>query len=84
MEMEITFTQSCPTLCDPVGCSLSDSFVHGISQARLDWVAIPFSRESSHPRTQTGLLYWRQILYYLSHQGNPREAVVYNCFICFT
>ena len=34
--------------------SLPDSSVHWISQARiLEWVAIPFSRESSWPRDQT-------------------------------
>ena len=33
--------QSCPTLCDPMDCSLPGSSVHGISQARiLEWVAI--------------------------------------------
>ena len=38
----------------PMGCSLSGSSVHGISQARmLEWVAIPFSRRSSQPRDQT-------------------------------
>ena len=37
--------------CDLRDCSLSDSSVHGISQARiLEWVAISFSRESSQPR----------------------------------
>ena len=37
--------QSCPTLCDPMDCSLPGSFVHGILQARiLEWVAISFSR----------------------------------------
>ena len=46
--------QSCLTLCDPVDCSLAGSSVHGIFQARiLEWVAIPFSRESSWPRYQT-------------------------------
>ena len=36
--------QSCPTLCDPVDCSLPGSSVHGILQARiLEWVAISFS-----------------------------------------
>ena len=36
--------QSCPTLCDPMDCSLSGSSVHGILQARiLEWVAISFS-----------------------------------------
>ena len=34
----------CPTLCDPVDCSLPSSSVHGIFQARtLEWVAIAFS-----------------------------------------
>ena len=46
--------QSCPTLCDPVDCSLQGSSVHGIFQARvLEWVAISFSRGSSRPRDQT-------------------------------
>ena len=46
--------QSCPTLCDPMDCSLPDSSVHGILQARiLEWVAMPFSRGSSQPRNQT-------------------------------
>ena len=45
---ESEITQSCPTLCDPVDCSLPGSFVHGILQARiLEWVAISSSRESS-------------------------------------
>ena len=35
------FTQSCPTLCDPM-----DYTVHGILQARiLEWVAVPFSED---------------------------------------
>ena len=39
--------QSCPTLCDPMDCSLPDSSVHGILQARiLEWVAISFSSSS--------------------------------------
>ena len=40
-------------LCNPIGCSLPGSSVRGILQARiLEWVAIPFSRGSSQPRTQ--------------------------------
>ena len=35
-------TQSCPTLCDPMDCSLPGFSLHGISQARiLEWVAFP-------------------------------------------
>ena len=46
--------QSCPTLCDPLDCSLPRSSIHGIFQARvLEWVATAFSRGSSWPRDQT-------------------------------
>ena len=35
------FSQSCPTLCDPMDCSLPGFSVHWIFQARvLEWVAI--------------------------------------------
>ena len=37
--------QPCPTLCDPVDCSLPSSSIHGIIQARIsEWVAIFYSR----------------------------------------
>ena len=53
-ESENEVTQSCPTLWDPMDCSLPCSSVHGILQARvLEWVAISFSRGSSQPRDQT-------------------------------
>ena len=40
--------QPCPTLCDPVDCSLPGFSIHGILQARiLEWVTISFSRGSS-------------------------------------
>ena len=36
--------QSCPTLCNPMGCSLPGFSVHGILKARtLEWVTISFS-----------------------------------------
>ena len=38
--------QSCQTLCDPTGCNLPGSSVHGILQARiLEWVAMASSRD---------------------------------------
>ena len=50
VKVKMKFTQSCPTLFDPMECSLPESCVHGILQARiLEWVAIPFSRGSSRP-----------------------------------
>ena len=62
--------QSCPTLCNPIDCSLPGSSVHGILQARvLEWVALPSSRGSSQPRDQTQVYpHFRQILYQLSPQ----------------
>ena len=48
MKVKVKVTQSCVTLCD-----LMDYTVHGILQARiLEWVAFPFSRETSQPRDQ--------------------------------
>jgi len=44
VKSESEVTKSCPTLHDPMGCSLSGSSVHGIFQARvLEWGAIAFS-----------------------------------------
>ena len=40
---------SCVRLCDPMDCRRPGSSVHGILQARIQWVAIPFSRGPSHP-----------------------------------
>ena len=52
--MKVLVAQSCPTLCNPVGCSLPGSSLHGILQARiLEWVAISFSRGYSWPRDRT-------------------------------
>ena len=53
-ESESEVAQLCPTLCDPLDCSLPSSSVHGIFQARvLEWGAIAFSRRSSRPRDWT-------------------------------
>ena len=51
---KVKVSQSCPTLCNPMDCSLLGFSVHGILQARiLEWVAIPFSRRSSQPRDRS-------------------------------
>ena len=40
-ESESEVAQLCPTLSDPMDCSLPGSSIHGIFQARvLEWVAI--------------------------------------------
>ena len=44
VKSESEVTQSCPTLSDPMDCSLPGSSVHGSFQARvLEWGAIAFS-----------------------------------------
>ena len=64
--MKVLVALFCPTLCDPMDCSLPGSSIHGISQARiLEWVATPvvgwhpwFPGESYQPtdRTQVSLI----------------------------
>ena len=47
-KVKVLVTGSCPTLYDPMDCSLPGFSVHGIIQARiLEWVAIAFTRGSS-------------------------------------
>ena len=44
VKSESEVAQSCPTLSDPMDCSLPGSSIHGICQARvLEWGAIAFS-----------------------------------------
>ena len=74
-------TQLCPALCDPIDCSPPGSFVHGDSPSKNTGVGchallqVIFPTQGLNP----GLLHCRQILYYLSHQRNPRilEWVTY-------
>ena len=48
---DLLVAQQCPTLSNPMRYSPLGSYVHGILQARiLEWVAIPFSRETFQPR----------------------------------
>ena len=66
---ESEVAQSCPTLSDPMDCSLPGSSVHGIFQARvLEWVAIAFSewvpREKERRETMPGRLKHRCPLFF--------------------
>ena len=62
-------TQSCPTLCNPMDCSLPGSSVHGDSLGKNTGVGCHallqgiFLTQGSNP----GLPHCKQILYYLSH-----------------
>ena len=43
VKSETEVTQSCPTISDPMDCSLPGSSIHGIFQAKvLEWGAIAF------------------------------------------
>ena len=67
--------QSYPTLCNPMDCSLPDSSVHGIFQARkLKWVAT----SSSWPRDWTCLCSCirRQILYHCTTWEAPMSCAI--------
>ena len=53
--MCVLVAQLCPTLCDPVDCSLPGSSVHGIFQARtLEWVAFPSPGDLPNPGIERG------------------------------
>ena len=50
MALCVLVTQSCPTLCDPMDCSLPGSSVHGILQIRpLDKIRLPFPSPWDRP-----------------------------------
>ena len=51
VKSESEVAQSCPTLSDPMDCSVPGSSVHGIFQARvLEWRAIAFSGGNNKPQ----------------------------------
>ena len=53
VKSESEVAQSCPTLWDPVGCSLSGSSIHVILQVRiLEWVAILSPGDLPDPGTE--------------------------------
>ena len=55
IESESEVRQWCPTLCDPMDCSLPGSSLHGIYQARvLEWVAISFPGDPPDPGIESG------------------------------
>ena len=57
MKVEVSVTQSWPTLCDPMDCSPPGSSVPEILQARiLEWVDFPFSRDLPNPGIEPGSL----------------------------
>ena len=50
--MHVLIAQLCPTLCNLMDCSLPGSSVHGVLQARIECVVMPFSRDEVMSRCQ--------------------------------
>ena len=54
VEVKVSVTQSCSTVCNSMDCSPPGASVHGILQARiLEWVVMYSFRGSSRPRDRT-------------------------------
>ena len=75
-------SQSCPTLCDPVDCSLPGFSVHEILQARiLEWVAMHallfgiFLTQGLSPHSLMPL-HWQAGFLALAPPGKPSGCVV--------
>ena len=67
--LQVKFTQSCPTLCNPMDCT-----VHGILQARiLEWVAFPFASGSPQPRDRTQVSHIAGRFLPAEPQGKPNH-----------
>ena len=70
--------QSCPTLCNPMDCSLPGSSVHGDSSGKNTGVSCHALLQGIFPTQESnpGLLCCRRILYCLSHQGSPTRQLI--------
>ena len=68
--------KSCPTYCNPMGCSPPGSSVHGTFQAGiLELVAISFSRGSSWPRDRTPISFVPCIGKYILYCSIPWKTL---------
>ena len=69
----------CPTLCDPVDCSLPGSSVRGNSPGKDTGVGCYFLLQGIFPTpgSNSGLLHFRWTLYHLNHQGSPKLMLLY-------
>ena len=74
VKAEMLVSQLSKTICDPMDCSPPGSSVHGIFQERvLEWVAIPFPRESSWPRDWTPVSCIAGRFFTIEPPGKPIE-----------
>ena len=72
VKSEREVTQSCPTIRDPMDCSLPGSSIHGIFQGRvLEWGAIAFS-EGEVRQYQSKESLFLAVITWLSLQENSK------------
>ena len=77
----LVHAQSCLTLCNPMDCSLPDSSVYGILQARTqEWAAISSSRASSRPRDQSNVFCIGRQFFTTETPGKPWSLTYILCF----
>ena len=74
VKSENEVAQLCPTLSDPMDCSLPGSSLHGIFQARvLEWGAIAFSE--LHPNSpQSQLIPVSTLKFKVSDKCHPKQV----------
>ena len=78
VKSESEVTQSCPTLSNPIDCSLPGSSVHGIFQERvLEWGAIAFSGRSGciFPKVCPAHSCWGFFLPDTKHRGRKEGSL---------
>ena len=76
VKSEWEVTQSCPTLSDPMDCSLPGSSIHGIFQARvLEWGAIAFSKRRQIEITNRQILKMFSISNYQTNANSNHNEV---------
>ena len=69
VKSESEVSQSCPTLRDPMDCSLPGSSIHGIFQAGvLEWGAIAFSKDQ--------IINYKFIFFFHLHECQVRYLAV--------
>ena len=81
-KVKVKVAQSCPTLGDPMDCSLSGSSVHGILQARvLEWVSFPSSGDLPDPGMELRSPALQAASLPAQPQGKPKNTGVGSLFL---
>ena len=77
-QKESEVARSCPTLSDPMDCSLPGSSIHGIFQARvLEWGAIAFSTQAVHRTVDTVNQKESEVAQSCPTRSDPLDCIVH-------